>query len=99
MYSPVSLSWRPSFGSECRIVSSGNVKFFESVKRMTVTDLQDLEEPLDEGEDSFITLQDDPWGHPYWLESSGRKRHVCSAGPDGQEDSEDDICYPSKEEG
>ncbi|MEE8106631.1 MAG: type II secretion system protein GspG [Planctomycetota bacterium] len=75
-----------------------NVKFFEATKRIKVTELRELEEPLDEGEDSYITLQDDPWGNAYWLESSGRKRHVCSAGPDGQEGSEDDICYPSKEE-
>jgi len=75
-----------------------NVKFFEATKRVKVTDLEELEEPLEEGEDPYITLQDDPWGNPYWLESSGKKRHVCCAGPDGQEGSEDDICYPSKDE-
>ena len=43
--------------------------------------------------------QYDAWGNPYWLETLDRGHaRVCSAGPDGISDSDDDICYPPDDE-
>jgi len=41
----------------------------------------------------------DPWGNPYWLEILDRKQpRVCSTGPDGISDTDDDIRYPPDDE-
>ena len=75
------------------------IKFVETKKKITIRELSELEEPLSDTDDeAYMPLQQDPWGHDYWLESDGRKRRVCSAGPDGQEGTPDDLCYPERKD-
>ncbi len=69
--------------------------------KRTPADLSELEEPISRSEDEpFFTAPDDPWGHKYWIERiDNRKYRIWSAGPDGQEGTDDDIAYPPVEEG
>lgn len=47
----------------------------------------------DEEWDSVRTGKD-PWGNPLEITLDGGAARVWSAGPDGEERTEDDICYP-----
>ena len=52
----------------------------------------DWPDPLDQLEQE---IWPDPWGNPYSLEIPGKNHaRVCSAGPDGISETDDDICYP-----
>ena len=64
------------------------------------TDLSELEEPITRSADEpFYVVTEDPWGTKYWIERiDNRKFRIWSAGPDGQEGTEDDISWPSIEE-
>ena len=55
--------------------------------------LKDLEKPIAPGEGPFLRVETDPWGGEFRLEREGHVLHVCSAGPDRTESTEDDICY------
>ena len=73
------------------------IKFVETTKKITIRELNELEEPLSDSDDEpYMRVEKDPWGQEYWLESDGRKRRVCSAGGDKEVGSEDDICYPDR---
>lgn len=60
--------------------------------------IEDLESPLAPGEDDYVRLVPDPWGGAYWLEREAAKVRICSAGPDGQQGTDDDICYVPRDE-
>ena len=65
------------------------------------SDLEELESPLTRSsDDPFMLVEPDPWGNPYRIVSLGRRKYqICSDGPDGESDTEDDICYPEEREG
>ena len=71
---------------------------WKMIKKKAPDSLEDMETPLNEGDENFIRVEDDPWGNPYVLEREGRKIRVYSWGPDGQEGTEDDIAYPPDDE-
>ena len=51
------------------------------------------------GDEPFMKEEDDPWGLPYYIEKLGRRKfRICSAGPDGDEGTDDDLCYPDDDE-
>lgn len=58
------------------------------------TCLAEMEAPLLPGEPDFISVIDDPWGHPYELERAGDDVRVRSAGPDGRAHTDDDVTEP-----
>ena len=64
-------------------------------------DLSELATPISRSDDRpFMEVGEDPWGTIYYIEKLGRRRFlVCSAGPDMEEGSEDDICYPEQDGG
>ena len=79
----------------------GKVKIWMTIKKKGVPqDFTELETPLRKNDDEpFLRVDDDPWGNPYYLKTMGRKKfQVCSAGEDGEEDTEDDICYPEEDD-
>ena len=71
-----------------------DIILFESIQKVKVTDIRDLEQPVDGADEPWRTVNQDPWGNDYWLETDGGKRYVYSSGPDGQEGTEDDISWP-----
>ena len=73
-------------------------KTWEMMTKQKVTSLDDMESPLRSGEENFLRIEDDPWGQKYWLLREGAKVVVWSAGPDGQEGTDDDIRYPKDDE-
>ena len=95
--------WRmtPFGGSGRSVVAETQCKqlwddiiLFESIQKVKVTDIRDLEQPVDGADEPWRTVNQDPWGNDYWLETDGGKRYVYSSGPDGQEGTEDDISWP-----
>ena len=75
------------------------IKFVETKKKISITSLKDLEEPLSDSDDEpYMVIQQDPWGNEYWLEVDGRKRRVCCAGSDRTEGTPDDLCYPERKD-
>ena len=61
--------------------------------------LEDLEAPLRPGDPKFLRVDPDPWGGIYRIVAEGVRRfRICSDGPDGVEQSEDDICYEPRED-
>ena len=79
----------------------GNVKTWMSIRKTSLPDsLDDLEAPLTKGDDQpFISNDPDPWGNPYFINPLGRRKfQICSPCPDGEEETEDDICYPTNED-
>ncbi|MHC4953744.1 MAG: prepilin-type N-terminal cleavage/methylation domain-containing protein [Planctomycetota bacterium] len=86
--------------AKCRSIH-GDVKTWMALTKQGVPDdLAELEQPITRSDDEpFMKLEDDPWGEPYFLEKlSRRKFRICSAGPDSEAGTEDDICYPAEEE-
>ena len=71
-----------------------DIILFESIQKVKVTDIRDLEQPVDGADEPWRTVNQDPWGNDYWLETDGGRRYVYSSGPDGQEGTEDDISWP-----
>jgi hypothetical protein len=56
--------------------------------------LEELEAPVGPADTrDFVRLVPDPWGEPYRLVASGEEVRVFSNGPDGEPDTDDDICY------
>jgi hypothetical protein len=41
----------------------------------------------------------DPWGNAYFVEVEENQPRIWSWGPDGEHDTDDDICYPPLEGG
>ena len=79
----------------------GKVKFWMIKKKTNVPrDLTELEEPLSKSDkEPFLRVEDDPWGNPYFIRPLSRRSfQICSAGEDGEQDTEDDICYPEERE-
>ena len=86
--------------TKCREIH-GRVKVFMMLEKSGVPDtLDELDVPLSKGgEDSFLPPEVDPWGTPYYIEKLGRRKfRVCSSGPDQDEGTDDDICYPEDED-
>ena len=82
--------------AKCRDLHN-KVNFWMIQKKTGIPDdLSELEEPLSKGDDQpYITVEPDPWGNDYYIRPTGRRKfQVCSPGPDGDPDTEDDICYP-----
>ena len=72
---------------------SEGVKLFY-LKRKTLPDsLDELVEEDEKGNSFLENLPDDPWGNAYVLVPGDNPRsyEIISFGPDGQEDTEDDI--------
>ena len=61
-------------------------------------DLNELETSITRGSDEpFMVAEDDPWGVPYYINPLSRRQfQICSAGPDAEEGTDDDICYPEE---
>ncbi len=64
------------------------------------TNLSALAEPISKGSDEpYYEVENDPWGNKYWIEViDNRKYRIWSNGADGSEGTEDDICWPPREE-
>jgi general secretion pathway protein G len=60
-------------------------------------DFEELTGSLSKNDDQpFMQIEPDPWGNDYYIRKEGRRKFtVCSPGPDGDIDTEDDICYPA----
>ena len=72
---------------DCRLV--------EIRRHRLVRELDALTKPLDKDTPALHpSVPDDPWGTAYWLERGDEGLRVYSAGPDAQQGSDDDICYP-----
>jgi len=57
-------------------------------------DLREITGPLREGEGNFSTIEEDPWGSDYRIESDGGKRYrIWCNGPDGEAGTPDDFAY------
>ena len=50
--------------------------------------------PTTDEEWESVRTGNDPWGHPLEIVMEEGKARVWSVGPDGEERTEDDICYP-----
>ena len=86
--------------TKCRDLHS-KVKMFMTLTKSGVPDaLDELETPITKGSDeNFLTLEDDPWGTPYYIEKLGRRKfRICSAGPDQDVGTDDDMCYPEEDD-
>jgi len=80
----------------------GKVKTWMTITKKPVPDsMEDLSEPISKGEEGpYLQPDNDPWGNPYRINKfSSRKFQICSDGPDGEPDTEDDICYPKEKDG
>ncbi len=64
-------------------------------------DFEELTGSLSKYDDlPFMQITQDPWGNDYYIRKLGRRKFiVCSPGPDGDEETEDDICYPADSDG
>ena len=83
--------------TKCRDIH-GKVRLWMTLlKKDAPQDLKELEAPISRAsEASFMHVENDPWGTPYAIRPLGpRKFRICSAGPDNQAGTDDDICYPS----
>jgi general secretion pathway protein G len=94
------------FGQE-RIAKAKCQDYWNSAKQWRMvgptrkypTALEDMVAPIRPGGENFIPrVEEDPWGNKYWLEVEGDRLRVWSYGPDGVQGTEDDICYPEREE-
>ena len=97
--------WAMLFAGQQKIAAAQCKQYYDDAhtwrlqKKQFPDSLDEMEAPLTRGdEEPFIRLNDDPWGTPYWLAREGRKVYVWSAGPDGQEGTDDDIVYPDDRE-
>ena len=71
---------------------------WRTVRKRFPEKIEDLEGPLTERDKvPFVKIEPDPWGGKYVLrpDANGRPTVVC-LGPDGVEDTEDDIRYPEE---
>ena len=76
-----------------------DAKIWKLHKKKYPSSLEEMEAPLTDGDDEpFIEVVDDPWGNPYYLEQEGKRIRVWSWGPDGQEQTDDDIVYPERKD-
>ena len=83
-------------GTKCQDIYAKVNTWMTLTKSPVPDDLSELATPISRGDDRpFMEVGDDPWGVPYYIDKLGRRRfRICSAGPDMEEGSEDDICYP-----
>jgi len=65
-------------------------------KRGVPASLDEVAKPITRVDDEpFMEVETDPWGTVYSVERLGpREFRICSAGPDRERGSADDICYP-----
>jgi len=86
--------------TKCRDIHNSVSTWMTLTKKGVPTDLSELEESITRGGDEpFMKEEDDPWGLPYYIEKLGRRKfRICSAGPDGDEGTDDDLCYPEDDE-
>ena len=75
-----------------------DIFLFESIQKVKITDIRDLEQPVDGADEPWRKIDQDPWGNDYWMETDGGKRYIYSSGPDGQEGTDDDISWPQKDQ-
>jgi len=82
--------------AKCRDLHGKVHTWMTLTKKGVPQDLTELEESITRaGDEPFMVNEDDPWGTPYYIEPQGRRKFViCSAGPDQDEGTDDDICYP-----
>jgi general secretion pathway protein G len=78
-------------------------QIYDAATKIAVRDgrlptLEDLTTPDENGRVELETDLQDPWGNEYLMrELEGRLRfEVISIGPDGIEDTEDDVVYPKR---
>ncbi len=87
--------------TKCRDIH-GKVRLWMTLlKKDAPQDLKELEAPISHAspDTGFMYVENDPWGTPYAIQPLGpRKFRICSAGPDKQAGTDDDICYPSDAE-
>jgi len=69
-----------------------------AVRKGTVPTLEDLTTPDETNRAEIEAEVEDPWGNEYMLRELEGRLHfeVVSAGPDGIEDTDDDIVYPKR---
>ena len=72
-----------------------SAKTWRMINKKYPSTLEDMEAPLKSSDgENFIAVEKDPWGNDYYLEVTDKKLRVWCWGPDGQEQTEDDIAYP-----
>jgi len=86
--------------TKCRDLHSKVNTWMTLTKKGVPSDLSELEESITRGGDEpFMVVEDDPWGVPYYIDQLGRRKfRICSNGPDQEEGTDDDICYPEDRE-
>ena len=86
--------------AKCQEIHNSVRAWMSLTRKSLPQDLSELEESIARGSDEpYMTAEDDPWGVPYFIEPLGRRKfRICSAGPDAEEGTEDDICYPTESE-
>ncbi len=70
------------------------------INKSKIPTIEDLTTPDDSGRADLESEPKDPWDHEFLIrELEGRLRfEVISTGPDGIEDTDDDIVYPTRKE-
>jgi general secretion pathway protein G len=66
-------------------------------KQRLPASLEEMAAPIRPGERDFVQLSPDPWGNAFALERDGADVRVRSHGPDGEEDTDDDLFWPPEE--
>jgi general secretion pathway protein G len=86
--------------AKCRDIHNSVNTWMSITHKRVPQDLTELEEPITRsGDEPFMQPEDDPWGVPYYIEPlGGKKFRICSAGPDSEQGTDDDICYPEEGE-
>ncbi len=92
------------FGQE-KIARTKCKEYYDSAKTWRMINkkypgsLDEMESPLNSSDsENFIRVEKDPWGNDYVLEVGDKGIVVWSWGPDGQEQTEDDVSYPDDRE-
>lgn len=82
--------------AKCRDIHNSVSTWMSLTHKRVPTDLSELEESITRsGDEPFMEQEEDPWGVLYFIEQlGGKKFRICSAGPDGDPSTDDDICYP-----
>lgn len=83
--------------TDLKLIHDG-VKTYKLLNRRLPESLDELIEPNEKGQSILESLPDDPWGNPYVLVEGETSRtfEVISWGPDGDEETEDDLSSREK---
>jgi len=83
--------------TDLKLIHDG-VKTYKLLNRRLPESLDELVEPNEKGQSILESLPDDPWGNPYVLVEGETSRtfEVISWGPDGDEETEDDLSSREK---